>query len=686
MDNILNKEQQHLNLTVNPLRLKKKQIEQELVEVQKRLDELLIQLSHASDHDERSEIRGEMNGMLKSQMIEYKRNVLLKRFDHQINNPYFAKITFAGENFYIGKFANISTDPKYNIIDWRAPIASLYYNYTKPTADASYTIETDRGVTTNTGNFSERINFDIEKSKILAIYDNSLRVDLLKLRIKEKSGGKLTDIIETIQKTQNQIIRAKPNRVCIVQGTAGSGKTTIAIHRLSYILYTHQDIKEKNTLLFSSSNVLINYVASTLPELDVMQVDTFTLEKYLQEILLYNNVKLAFDKLENKDENSNTLNTWNFLNFLNNYVNKRKAEILQDLQEQTFYNDLGLYTYFTRTINKPIFENINNIYSNVKYRHFSLQQELKRGNFTVQDKLYDHEDALEYFKILYKNFNPINEYKNLLTEYSLENNIKITYNKNNVDHLSAIFLLTMFLYGLNLKNKLYKQIIIDEAQDLGILNYFAVKQITLTNGFTILGDLNQATWGIGTITAWQDLNEIFGEDNIDFFDIKVSYRTTEQVIKLATKVLSNFPQIKHLPKAFERQGEEPKFKKFESRQKIIEQIIKEIKAKRKAGDIRAVGIIEPSEKDFEKTKEQLTNSFKDLKWVKDTFEDFNETGVYLIKERLVKGLEFDTVYVIDPSEKFIPYTVTGAKRMFVMVSRAINNLNIFYVEGNRLLS
>jgi DNA helicase-2/ATP-dependent DNA helicase PcrA len=691
MNPLLKSEQKHLQNTIAPIKGKLQEVKKELKDLEKSYNEGLMDVATAGGLDERLEALSDLNKMMSNQNFEYKHNTVLKRLESQVNTPYFAKLDFSEPDqqktsYYIGRFAYFPDNDKYRIIDWRAPFASLYYNYTQPTENAVFEInpeEEDQNTKKITGKIHTRINFDIEKSKILAIYDNSLRVDLLKLRIKEKSGGRLTDIIDTIQKTQNEIIRAKPDRVCIVQGTAGSGKTTIAIHRLSYLLYTYKEkLKESNTVLFSSSKVLINYVASTLPELDIMSIERYTLEEYLANVLLFNDIEIDPTRVKHKKEKgSEYLNSWEFINYVNTYANVKKQEIMQEFKEQLFYEDLKLDRFFLRTINKPIFENLKTIEHNLTYRHFSLKQELKKGNFTVEDEIFDLEDALEYLAHLFKKFSLENEYKNLLVEFSLEHNKKIPFDPKNIhiDHMSALFLLASLFYSINLKNKTFRQIIVDEAQDLGILNYFVIKHFSNNSGFTILGDLNQATGGIGTIKNWNDIEPIFGETEVDFFEIKVSYRTTKQIIDLAKSILKKHNQ-KHLPQAFERKGDKPVIKKFISRKEIIKTIAKELKQREKNDEIRATAVIEPDAENIKQTQRDFEKHGINLKWINSTFENFSETGNYLVSDNLVKGLEFDTVYILNPTEKLIPNTPTGAKRMFVLVTRAINSLKIYYTS------
>ena len=689
--NVLKYEQNHLNKTVTPL--KKKQID-----LQKELDSLVNQYNLgikkvATDSlslDEKMEDLGNLNKMMKSQEYRYKKDVLLKRLSDQINKPYFAKIKFKEKehadlnSYYIGKYAHYDDNKKYHVIDWRSPLASIYYNNNEPTKNVSYTVNAYGTNKTFTGNLESRVNFDIDNSTILAIYDNSLRIDLLKLRISQKSGGKLTDIVETIQKTQNEVIRANPNSVCVVQGTAGSGKTTIAVHRLSYILYTNKDtMKESDTLLISSSKVLLNYVSSTLPELDVIKIDRFTLSDLFSQALIDSGfVTYKNSILSTKTKKGRVLNSWDFLNFLNKKVNTLKLSIIEDLEIEKFYDYLNLQSYFSRSYATPIFETLNYMLENLVNKHYILKKELKSGNFTVEKEVNMLQDALlEIRKTLRKN-SLKKIYKNVLTEFYALNNIDLKVNTNyyDTDDFSVLYILGKLLFGSNYKNKVYKQIIIDEAQDLGILNFMAIKMLGEKSGFTILGDLNQNINNFGTIKEWEEIEPIFVKENINFFDIPVSYRTTKQVIKLAKSILQNFVQNKHLPEAFEREGEEPEFKKFNSKKEILNKIAAEVINKRKNGDLKAIGIIECDKKDFYATSTFLKDKIKDLEVVYNQFENFTDSATYLINPNLVKGLEFDTVYIIDPNSAIYKSTVTNSKRLFVLVTRAINTLKIYYAN------
>lgn len=684
-------EQKHLEKTIEPIKEEKIEVKKELKKLEKDYEEGIKEIAKEGRLDEKMEMLGALNKTMSSRSYEYKREKLLKRLESQVNNPYFARIdyTFKGDKhsstFYIGRYAYLPST-QYKIIDWRSPVASLYYNYNEPTENAKYSFILEdygrRELKEVEGSIDLRRNLEIEKSKILAIYDNSLRVNLLATKIKEKSGGVLKDIVETIQHTQNLIIREDPYKVCIIQGTAGSGKTTISIHRISYILYTYkEEIKENNFLLFSSSKVLINYITSTLPELEIFALERDTLESYLYRTLNQNNFKLSKQITEKKDKHSIEKNKMQFINYLKKYCEEVEKDIVKELQKQHFYTELNYNTAFTRMGNLPLFERIKTVYTNTIGRQKDLTKELNKGNYTVEDELYYIDEAVKFLRNLNKEVEPIHLYGLILAEYNRKQGTSVKFNKNklNIDDLSALFIIARHFYRTTYNEKQFKQIVVDEAQDMGLINYYAIKNIYSYNkiGYTILGDLNQSTKEYGKIQSWEDLDNIFNKEQIQFYEIKISYRTTKQIVDIARKVLSKIPDIKHLPHPFERDGEEPTFEKFTNKKDLIKKIANQVRELRKNGDDKAIGIIETDHEHMQETHKELIRSKVECKIIDDKFENFNGSDIYLVSEKLVKGLEFDTVFIIDPNNKEFKVEQTDAKRLFVCITRAINNLYIY---------
>ena len=619
----------------------------------------------------------------------------LQRLKSQLPNPYFAKIVFSPKSqnntnsYYLGRFSFIPQDKTYTdfqITDWRSPIASIYYNYPGPAKEVSYMVPVNERmpyIMTEAlkiiGELKLRRNIDIEDQKIIGIYDNNLKVDLLSMALEQRSGGALEDIVETIQEIQNEIIRSNPDKVCLVQGTAGSGKTTVAIHRISYLFYTYpKEIKEKNTLLLTTSKVLVNYVAKTLPELEVYELTRDTLLDYLRKLLNSKGVALHLENTQSK-RNDNFLqkNTFEFIKKLEKYTDNYENKIINYLQKQEYSGLLNIKSYIEKSRNLPFFERIENLIEDFKADIEVYKIKENRGDITIENICKQTKKALSELSKLKKHFNPVKEYWTFLEQQNIKYRDKI-----DIDDISGIYYLYYLLTGSTpLDGGKYAHIVVDEAQDLGILNYTVLRCLGTGSGFTILGDLNQATGDEAGIKHWEELNTVFGKENIDFYKIKVSYRTTKQIMIFARKILEKFSDFRYLPEPFHREGPLPVIKNFKDKAALLDTVVETIKALRKGGDNKSIGIVEIDPAKFEETKSYSKNEGLKYFIVDRDFENFTKTGVFLIPEGNVKGLEFDTVFVLNPNKNLYPNTAMSAKRLFVLCTRAINNLYIYHL-GN----
>lgn len=248
----------------------------------------------------------------------------LEKYTEAKDQPYFARIDFRekyrdNESYYIGKFGlGDSKTGDEIVIDWRSPIADLYYSGTQ--GETSY--EIPDGFVDGTLNlkrkflirdsklkdaFDEGINEIILKSKG---EDNVLVDEFLKINLEESVSSKLKDVVATIQKEQNDIIRASKNSPLIVQGSAGSGKTTIALHRLAYLLYKYsKTISGNNILVIAPNKLFLDYISMVLPSLGIDKVRQKTFEEQAVEILQLKGKILTKDKkltglLEEEDKNN----------------------------------------------------------------------------------------------------------------------------------------------------------------------------------------------------------------------------------------------------------------------------------------------------------------------------------------------------------------------------------------------
>jgi DNA helicase II / ATP-dependent DNA helicase PcrA len=698
----LHEEDGHLKKTVELLNIERSDLNRSVKSLEKRYAEGLKFASQEGKQDDAIEAIKDINNMMYEEDYVFKKRDLDK-IRSQIDSPYFARIDFKAKNIssvfsiYIGKHAFLPQDLKYRISDWRSPIASVYYNYTIPTKNAEYTfivpiqgrpwLKEKKQIT---GDLKLRRNIEIANSQILGIYDNNLRIDLLKEQLTNKSGGVLEDIVKTIQEEQDIIIRSNPFNLCVVQGTAGSGKTTVAIHRLAYLFYTYPNyITENNTLLLSSSKVLVNYVARTLPELEIYSLSRDTLMGFIKTVFKENGYIFEKSILSSqKHKFSETLNSKEFIEKLKNYAKHKRDGVfnwlrLLDDREK----NLQIERYLNRMEGKTPYEVIEIVLETIREYYEDLVNEKNTGNITVDEKVSHMAFVIKKLENKLREYDPIKEYFEFLTLNSDKSRENYGFKKDKIDmdHFSAIYYINHLIRGIKPKDKEFKHVIVDEGQDLGLLNYLAISTFTEGNGVTILGDLNQASSEQGVIKDWSDLKTVWVEGTIDFYHIKVSYRTTKQIIQLARRVLEKFPDFKYLPEAFDRKGNDPIINEFNNREYLINGIKDSIIKIRTTGDNRAIGIIETNSEKLTDTSFLLKKLGIEHVIIDEKFEDFQKDGIYLIPEKLVKGLEFNTVFIIDPNENIFNNNKESAKRLFVCCTRAINNLYIYYIDHINIL-
>lgn len=260
--------------------------------------------------------------LILAQNIQDFANKDLHKYSESKDNPYFARINFKEkirdvESFYIGKFGLIDeVNNEEVVIDWRAPLANLYYSGTF--GAASYTAPMGE----IQGELLLKRKFQVKDGKIVNIFDegvNELIVpvsedgeelvdEFLKINLEENMSKKLKDVVNTIQREQNEIIRAYKNKPIIIQGSAGSGKTTVALHRLAYLVYTYGDeMNNRNILVVAPNQLFLDYISDILPNLGVSNVKQSTFEELCSAILNIKYKIITKDKklahiMECKDE------------------------------------------------------------------------------------------------------------------------------------------------------------------------------------------------------------------------------------------------------------------------------------------------------------------------------------------------------------------------------------------------
>ncbi|KGM96891.1 ATP-dependent DNA helicase [Clostridium novyi A str. 4552] len=610
-------------------------------------------------------------------------------------SPYFGKINFKekefneNEDIYIGRFG-VTDENAYEpiVVDWRAPVASLFY--AGKLGDATYNAPMGN---VDVDILSKR-QFIIKKENLLGMFDSELDVkdEILQMVLSKKAGEKLKDIIMTIQQEQDSIIRQPREKTLIVDGTAGSGKTTIALHRVAYLLYNYRKVLQDKVLILGPNDIFMEYISTVLPSLGEIGVRQQTFREFAQEILEIKDVmdfKEYMEKVVNKDEEfvKNILfkTSDQFINELDKFIDVLNNQyfIIEDLyfENEVIVPKHAIEELFDYYKSMPLFRRSAKIrrilFSKIKDIRDAKIRDIEDWYKKAIESLQGDDKNLEEGDLCYKRKLKIREViKEVMTSKKslkwLDNeNSSELYNELNgekqltVDDLAPILYLKIKLEGLKLDDDI-KHVVIDEAQDYSLIQFEVIKELTNCNGYTIVGDRNQRLIPVIDEVPMTKLKEVF--NNVEEFKLNKSYRSTEEIMKYANKYLS---EEKIVP--IVRQGKEVVEKEFTSNDELAEEIDKNLHYLRKEG-FESIAIIC---KDIEKTQ-KIHSILKEKVNVKvlDSEDMIFNKGEIIIPSYFAKGLEFDAVIVINDDNT----DLEEDKMMYVMATRALHELYVYKLK------
>ena len=519
------------------------------------------------------------------------------------SNPYFARIDFKSKNFfdkcYIGKKGVTDYDNNVITVDWRAPISSLYYD--SNVGECKYIAP--EGIIE--GNLLLKRQYTIEKGKLINFndVDTVSNDELLKPYLSVSADNRLKNIVSTIQSEQNQIIREDMYKNLVIQGVAGSGKTTVALHRIAYLVYNNRELfKSSDYMVIGPNKFFVSYISNILPDLDVNGVTQNTLDElfltYMKEDFKINN---SLDIIKDTDEVSYYKVSMNMKKDIDDYF-----EQLEILPNEDFIVDK--IKVLDKNYIKTIYEEINkNIFKNIKSRINRLILVIEKDiddNFSNISKKYINNEIshknIENFKnninnYLKKYFVILNKKpKSIYMDILKNKGIDCSYlNKNqiNIEDIPALMYIKYKLSGSNDFDN-YRHIVIDEAQDYGEFTFYSLNKLFKNASFSIYGDLDQSLYSYRSIDNWECLEKIF--NNFQILKLNKSYRTTIEIMEEANKINELLNLDKAIPVI--RHGKEVSYTNKE-----ILDLINEIKSRYKT-----IAIIT-------KTQEEANNLYEKLK-------------------------------------------------------------------------
>lgn len=655
------RERNYLNKTVSLIRKKISKLGQELFDDDSKVLEFkkLIWDTHTEmDPNEMRSMMAESD--LQVSIMQSKGNYLQRLFRIQ-NKPYFGSIRFKEEgseeedNIYIG-ITHVEDKLDYYVHDWRSPICSMFYDY--ETGPASY--KAPSGIIK--GNIIKKRQYIIEDAELKHIFDNDLNISdiLLQEVLAEESSDKMKNIVNTIQEEQNKVIRNTEDKNLIVEGIAGSGKTSVALHRIAFLLYRIPNLTSSNVVVFTPNKVFSEYISNVLPELG--EDNTYDMTFY---DLLCQNIN------EYKDIE-------NFTDFISRYYKgnvdnydmvkyKQSDEIIKDID--SYINNLLSTIKFNNKLEYDNFieidtEELNNML-NYKYNRFPLFERIKEiskriasNNYegstknasSIEKKLKELLNIKLDLKDIFNNF-----YQSEYSKYKDKVNDKYLYYED-----ACIFLyIKSLLVGFN-TNHVIKEIVIDEAQDYNKLQYLIIKKTFKTSNYTILGDTNQTINPYYKYDSLEELTSIF--ESSKYITLTKTYRSTGKIIDYTNKILG----LNHVTAIRNDKASDIIFRNNITKNDFLTDInnLKTIS--------KSIAIITKNDKEAEKVYNMLKDDL-DIMLI-DGFGHIKRDLV-VVPSYVAKGLEFDSVIIYtDTNNK---YQEKDKYLFYVACTRAQHNLIIY---------
>jgi len=599
----------------------------------------------------------------------------IAKYERALKSPYFAKLEFKYDDettmpIYIG-ITSVQEKLDFYVFDWRAPISSMFYNY--EIGKAKYDIPNGEVE----GEILSKYQFKIVDGELLRCFKSDLNIDdeYLQEILANSSTDKMKNIVSTIQRDQNEIIRNTLDKYLIVQGVAGSGKTSVALHRIAYLLYKDLKLTSNNILIFSPNDVFSDYISNVLPELGEQNVLKTTYSDFANSFLTtckkvesYTNFLervYKFDK-QNYDVTRYKLSqefVGDIKVFYSNYISSIKFATSIGINDKFVSKEEMKDMFFNRFSNVPLLQRIDLIVERICDL---LGLSRSKYSKSIRKKIIEITNIeLDFFK-LYNRF--------LLENDKIENDYQVQKKSVFYEDIMGLLFLNFEINGYPNYNHI-RQVVIDEVQDYTLFQIELLNKIFKSASFTILGDINQTINPYYQYESLEELSAIFNRSR--YIELTKTYRSSEEIIDYSNQILgiNNVCSIR-------RNNNIPVEIREVSEKDIVENIINDLNSMNNLG-IEKIAIIT---KNVEQANELYTLINEiigyDIQLVSDS-EHLIKKSIVIIPSYLSKGLEFDGV--ISYNKTCDDYSLDEKKLFYVVCTRAQHKLNI-YNEPKKILT
>ncbi|MDT2407854.1 3'-5' exonuclease [Enterococcus avium] len=584
----------------------------------------------------------------------------LIRLEKQKKNPYFTQVDFVydgeqtAEKIYIGSFSFSTKEERLLIYDWRAPIASIFYDYDLGKAH----FQTPAGTASGDIQRKRQIKFKDGAIDYVVESDTTVFDEVLQNELRQQKGGQMSTIISTIQKEQNKVIRDNRSKDMIIQGVAGSGKTSIALHRIAFLLYHFRNrITSDQVMILSPNRTFSRFIAQVLPELGEEPVTEWTIDQFGQTLSDIADVPSRFQEIEllylEKDPQLNErvryLSSKKCVADLKGYLRKIEAFSPQSILIGDYeYNAEFILRRYKAYEKKSIFQRFQliaeDIFENLRTRPFQPKRKPTK------------KQLVNRLKKMFNKTNSHQLYRDFLTEQGFEMKKAVSYSD-----LFPIIYIRLFLEGMDEFSKIH-YLIIDEMQDYTPIQFEVFKKM-FTCPVLLIGDFTQSLTTINELHL-PDVQNYY--PNAQSIFLTKSYRSTYEIITCAKKIIDD-----HMIEPVLRHGMKPKKWVVSSQEEEISSILELVEQLRKQ-DLATIALITKTLVRAYEWRGLLENQGLACEVLTDESTSLQER-LSICPLVQSKGLEFDAVIVVDADEATYP-GLLGRQQLFVAATRAMHAL------------
>jgi len=612
-----------------------------------------------------------------------------------IEEPYFGRVVTAEEDggevsFKIGKKSNIEA----GIVDWRnGPISGLFFNYKQGEEFFETINERER-----CGQIKIRRTYKADKGVLIQIstpdgvfrriesgwikLETEQEIAAHRSRGLESNEKRLPNILSLITNEQFEMITTDPKRPVIIQGSAGSGKTTVALHRLGWLLHKgNSHARAENTRVIVMNKSLQIYVSSTLPSMGINGVDAITFNSWALSVIRHATKGKAFFKYRELPEFVEKIKFSNgILGALSQFVSQQVRDVDAVISREFLTNE-KLFKLWKESHNKPIQPRLKDFKHDVSESNLPIKEKQVALDY-VQNLLTDQEDYVgDLYKLLSDekllgSFLPADPKLEEHLSY-LSRMVDKNRRKNYLDYydMSLILRLIQLKHG-GLPNKHggiseFDHLVVDEAQDFGPVEFsIMMDAVGDKRDLTIVGDVSQKILFSRKFIGWENILDNLEIKKDMLIQLEVSFRCTVPIMNLARKV-----EGRKDPVSFGRPGSPVVWHRAVDQNDFLETLSDWVNGLMEKDPYKLIALICRYPKQAMELKDELERMISCEVRIGHRDQFSFEPGVIISNIHQIKGLEFDAVALIDPSEEFYPTKNIESRNMiYVGITRAQEDL------------